>query len=845
MGLIVLKEILSSMGGMQSMTNLTLHQIDMINCGSTLQKIVYRTIDDVRFTRVKSGRVLFKTLLDLNAINELLILLCHIKEQYNLSEEQNHLKILASRNDDLDAVSSLFTTLVTFFGTVEEIENELLPINELCTKYNAPIEVAFEIWRPILSKRSLQDNVHGLDSAKASLPDILPKEVLEFISPTLFVSFWLLSLHDINYSSELYDSEKAKLESSTRSQKDAIAINSKNKEITTATIEKNKTDLKMDEEFIKKIPVDKDEHLKHYNEVNKRLLQEAEQWFTNEEDNSQSLTVFLQYCILPRAIHSSFDALFVGRFLFKLQELRTKNFSVILLLDKLINSKLLFGTLFSSTPTEAENLGLFFSEVLGKLYSYTEESKFNTAFKDLNCVDQDGSLLTFEGFRTIVYTYHCSILQDVGDALTVEDYMCRRNAITLLKNLVGVYPNVEDHCEQVARLIENIILTEKREDLKLSSNALIGHLKSRSKEWVHLWDFIEMSEQAKEEHMKKRKAIEDQIALEKRKKREADMAKESEEKRKRIKATINYDSEQKSAPSLRPGSRKVDSRGRYDNYSNYNQKTKESNERVTKSNGEKEIKTTETKEERKDVDRNDSKKEISEVEAQSIEKDVDNKNKEGNETMEITSDKNAVDKSESDKNPQDTQSVDSKNSETQKSEKTSDIKARLSQARKEFAASNKNAEPSDTTFGDRSRSRTPLPDQKEYSKYNRTPVPTAPSRSSRGPHNSYEKSRPPLPPPPPPPPPPTQSGPRGRNEYDRNVRSRPSYNSRDGRYGKDSRDTRDTRDRENRDNRESRDGHREGYNRTDGYRNAPKSYEKRKNDGYGPNNRGYDKRQKY
>jgi len=817
----------------------------MINCGSTLQKLVYRTIDDVRFTRVKSGRVLFKTLLDLNAINELLILLCHTKEQYNLSEEQNHLKILASKNDDLDAVSSLFTTMVTFFGTVEEIENELLPISELCTKYNVPIEVAFEIWRPILSKRLLQDNVHGLNTVKTSLPDILSKEVLESISPTLFVSFWLLSLHDINYSSELYDSEISKLESNTRSQKDAIAINSRNKEIPRATIEKNKADLKMDEEFVKKLPIDKEEHSKHSEEINNRLLQEAEQWFTKEEDNSQSLITFLQYCVLPRAIHSSFDALFVARFLFKLQELKTKNFSVILLLDKLINNKLLFGTLFSSTPTEAENLGLFFAEVLGKLYSYTHESKFNSDFKDLNCVDQDGDLLTFERFRSIVYTYHCSILQDVGDALTVDDYMCRRNAITLLKNLVGVYPNVEDHCEQVAKLIENIILTEKREDLKLSSNALIGHLKSRSKEWVHLWDFIEMSEESKEEHMKKRKAIEDQVALEKRKKREAEMAKESEEKRKRIKATINYDSEQKSVPSLRPGSRKVDSRGRYDNYSNYNQKAKEPTEQVTKANGEKEIKKIETKEESKDADTNDSKKDMTENDAESIKKEVDTKSKEGNEKKEITNDKKAVGKGESDNKTQDSKSVDSKKAESQKSEKTSDIKAKLSQARKEFAASNKNAETPDTTSGDRSRSRTPLPDQKEYSKYNRTPVPTAPGRPSRGSHNTYEKSRAPLPPPPPPPPPPPQSGPRGRNDYDRNSRGRPPYNSRDGRYGKDSRDTRDVRDRESRDNREGRDGYCEGYNRSEGYRNAPKSYDKRKNDGYGSNSRGYDKRQKY
>lgn len=54
-------------------------------------------------------------------------------------------------------------------------------------------------------------------------------------------------------------------------------------------------------------------------------------------------------------------------------------------------------------------------------------------------------------------------------------------------------------------------MNEEREDLKLSSSALIGHVKSRSKYWVPLWEFIPMDDEEKEAHVQKRNAIKENI----------------------------------------------------------------------------------------------------------------------------------------------------------------------------------------------------------------------------------------------------------------------------------------------------------------------------------------------
>lgn len=831
MGLIVLKEILSSMGGMQSITNLTLHQIDMINCGSSLQKVVYRVISDVRYARMKPGSILVKTFGDMNAINEFLVLLSQIKQEFNQSDESEHLKVLANKNDELDAVINLFTTLVTFFGTQEQLEDNLLSISDLCTEYQVPVQIAFDIWRPILSKRS--DSGDKLFHLKKNLTDILSPTILENITSELFTTFWHLSLHDINYSDELYESELTKLKASTKSLKDAISSSSRDKHVTRSAIEKLKSDFRTNEEFIDQLPTDKERHLEHNTLIVSRLSEESKSWFDESTSAQDRMQYFLQYCILPRAIHSSFDALYCGRFLFKLHELNTANFSLINLLDILIKSKILFATLFTSTTTEAENLGLFFSEVLGRLNNWATESEFNKEANNdtVNLTDAAGDALTYDDYRTTLYGYHDMILEDIGDALIAEEYMCRRNAITFLKNLVSIYPNVEDHCEKLADLIQNIIATEEREDLKLSSSALMGHLKSRSNGWVHLWDFIPLSDELKEAHVKVRKEKKEKIAEEKRQREEekrkveeAKIAKAAEEKQRKLKVAMNYDSEQ-SGKTLRPDSRNVGSSGRYDNYSNY----KQPSETLADAKPVRAVTNSEAKDgaEAKAETINTKDSEI-ETSTQNHEKSL--ANKDNGRTSKI--DEGAA---SSEKN------VDDK--------KAADIKAKLQQARKEFAAStnqrdsrnqrdssnqrdstnrrdstNQRDSTNDRHRGDKSRSRTPLPDQSEYNRSNpRGYGPGSSARNSKYNRHSYDKEPQSdlAPPPPPPPPPPPVS--RSKNDYGfQNNRGNSRYGNRD-----------------NYNDKGNRDGN------YDEPKPRHKTYDKRKNDGYGSNGRHYDKRQKY
>lgn len=550
-GLLVLKEMLISMGGIQTTSDLTLRQIDMINCGSSLQKVVYRTIDDMRYDRFDSGTHLLKCLLDLDAVSELIILLCSMYHDLVHDAGENQLKVLANRVDELVSVMKLFITLVCFFG---DGNIEVMPVTELREQYNVPIEWGFDLWR--LKK----DAFATLQSQGVELcpPDF---------SPSLFTLFWCLSLKDVNFSDLLYTEELEKLESGIRGLKDAVSINSRDKDFPRSAIEKYKKNIEDNEAFIEKIPSDKQSH-KELNEATDKKIQElSSDWFSSE--TSEKVEIFIKTCIIPRAIHSSFDAVFCARFIFKLHELGVENYSLFNVLNKATQDGLLSSNLFSSTPTEAENLGFFYAYVLKRLHEFTDEEKI----KELNVDD-------FEKYRSWVYDYHGVILSEVETALDTNEYMSRSNTITFLKNLLGVYPVVEDHCEKMLGLIEKVYTGEDKEDIKLSSGALLNHLKSRAKQWVPIWDFKSISEEERQAILDKKVKLEkakeeaeklakEEAERDEREKREARLNEEKRAKEDELKkklGAINYGSQ------LRPGSRlsgrivEVKSNGKYDDY---------------------------------------------------------------------------------------------------------------------------------------------------------------------------------------------------------------------------------------------------------------------------------------
>lgn len=66
-----------------------------------------------------------------------------------------------------------------------------------------------------------------------------------------------------------------------------------------------------------------------------------------------------------------------------------------------------------------------------------------------------------------------------------------RNAITILKSVVGVYPSIEFMGNQFIKQLETVARREQgvREDLALTGNAVLVQLKKRSKTWIMVQAF--------------------------------------------------------------------------------------------------------------------------------------------------------------------------------------------------------------------------------------------------------------------------------------------------------------------------------------------------------------------
>ncbi|WPK26953.1 hypothetical protein PUMCH_004322 [Australozyma saopauloensis] len=502
--LLVLKEVISKMGGFQAITNLTQLQVNMIRCQSSLANIVYKTIGDSRYEREKSGQILAQTLLTDNYASELFVLICKLDRQIMHDSSSSHLKVLASRRDEVSAILHLLCSLFSFF--CEDILS-IVSIASLMQKYGVSVSWAFELWRKFLPKE------FGLTDIDPTLFDIAS------VDQSLFYTFWKLDLHDINYSADLYNSELEKLRSNLFQQNEELSflLNSKGEDA--SKISPIKDNIKRIEKIMTEIPEQMSTHEKHCLEIFEFLSKDNGSWFTLDQLEN-NVHDFLRVCLLPRAIHSCFDALYCAQILFKLHELRVPNFSLLSCIEKLFESQILFSTLFTSTPTEAENLGLFVSVILQQLDSWRDEEKFTQLSNQSVISDVHKNEILFASFKKSLFCLHATILSDISRALVSTSYMSRMNVITFLKNLLNIYPIVEDHCEEIAHLIENVSKFDPRDDLKLSSAALIGHVKSREKKWVHMWDFMDMDDQDLEEQKLKRKGIEDDKEAAKKRKQE-------------------------------------------------------------------------------------------------------------------------------------------------------------------------------------------------------------------------------------------------------------------------------------------------------------------------------------
>ncbi|KAK9452150.1 transcription factor/nuclear export subunit protein 2-domain-containing protein [Limtongia smithiae] len=396
----------------------------------------------------------------------------------------------------------------------KEMSNPEFTITAEC---NAKSEVTDTdaVWHPVLRKI-----VHDLSF-------VAHPGIWDYVSKGLFVTFFQLSVYDIYYPIKRYQDELEKLRKEIRALESDIDDSRK---VTTASMRESRETLVRQHS---QLQADNGAHMGHFERTRHRLLIEKDQWFaysvasraainsfsSDDQRKKQEsaiqvrqITEFVMRCVIPRALFSAADAVFCVKFLKQLHMLATPHFITVAAVDDIFNAEKFFRRLVSCTPSEVENLGRFTCELLKDLSRWhTSEAIYykeglgrvveNGVISylpgmrlsldrmifpndDLEEEAKDSHMLEYGRFKKIVFKWHTLLKQSVIDCLDSTDYIYRRNAIILLKNIVSVFPVVSSIGKSILDKISQISKTEEREDLKLSATALHSLLKRQSNHWV-------------------------------------------------------------------------------------------------------------------------------------------------------------------------------------------------------------------------------------------------------------------------------------------------------------------------------------------------------------------------
>ncbi|GME83817.1 unnamed protein product [Ambrosiozyma monospora] len=124
---ILLKELIGSMSGIQPIHNLNARQVTLLNSETGLRRLIYMTIQDKRISSMSSAEQLLRSIISEDSmLSELFILLCGLPDSIvHKSGSHVPLKILNQRCDELSSLVHTFTTMVDETLGLPDLEKTL------------------------------------------------------------------------------------------------------------------------------------------------------------------------------------------------------------------------------------------------------------------------------------------------------------------------------------------------------------------------------------------------------------------------------------------------------------------------------------------------------------------------------------------------------------------------------------------------------------------------------------------------------------------------------------------------------------------------------------------------
>jgi len=364
----------------------------------------------------------------------------------------------------------------------DQVVAQIEPVSSAASQSNG-VESAKSPWHP-----ALETLIERLPSVTGDLQ--------HRVSISFFVTFWTLALPDVMLPSASYVTEVHRVQNEIKQlirDRASTPVSSRLEHDRKRRALQDKQD---------KLANEKATRVSLRLKVSNRLKYvEKDHWFDRSrtrEDMGQRHLALLQECFLPRAMLSSVDAQYSFALLRTLHLLGTPGFSTLVIIQQLLRKQALAAIVFQCTGQEAQHFGRFLNEVLKMIAGWhASKEDFEThalgASKKLpgfvvgpmdHSMEGTWKFLDYESFRRLDSDWHQAILGSLLACFDSGEYMHIRNGIVVLKAIVGVYPQVQFHGNQLVGAVEKLSTEETRQDLKLMALSLLGPLKSREKQWV-------------------------------------------------------------------------------------------------------------------------------------------------------------------------------------------------------------------------------------------------------------------------------------------------------------------------------------------------------------------------
>ena len=355
--LLILKEIVQKMVGIEAAEEMTSEQLSAM-CGGELLKGEAGYFSQVRNTKKSSQR-----LKDALASNDLAVALCLLIAQQKhcviyRETSRSHLKLVGKLYDQCQDTLVQFGNFLGSTYSVEEYVERLPTIHSMLQEYHIHSDVAFFLARPMLGHainqkydqlRKTDANSKKLTSAQKqekyleavsfvmnpvidSVRPLHPMKIWEDISPKFLVTFWSLSMYDLQTPVDSYHREINKI----KQQSAALALNSDNSN----TVSKIKKEQERFQALIEKLQEEKKKQQDHVEKIMSRLNGEKDHWFPTRMQRSaknETIPQFLQLCLFPRCSFTALDAVYCAKFVHIIHNLKTPNFSTLLCYDRVRN----------------------------------------------------------------------------------------------------------------------------------------------------------------------------------------------------------------------------------------------------------------------------------------------------------------------------------------------------------------------------------------------------------------------------------------------------------------------------------------------------------------------------